>query len=185
MWIETSRLYVRDFHSNDASDLQEILGDSETMKNCEPAYPFEKTQAFLKGFCIEKGGAVAAVLKQSQKVIGYILFKPLEKEVYEIGWIFNRKYWRNGYAYEACSAVIQYGFHNMGLHKVVAEAIDGVKSVGLMEKLGMRREGVQRRQTRDNEGNWADLYFYGLLQEEFIAPLPPIRRPRFPSEPHS
>lgn len=167
MWLETSRMYVRDFNPNDANDLHEILADSETMKYCEPAYTFEQTQRFLKEFCIEKGGAFAAVLKQSQKVIGYILFKPWEDGVYEIGWIFNKEYWRNGYAYESCSALIKYGFHDMGLHKVVAEAIDGVKSVGFMEKLGMRREGVQRSQTRDSEGNWADLYLYGLLQDEF------------------
>lgn len=165
MWIETSRMYIRDFNPNDANDLHEILGDSETMKNCEPAYTFEKTRRFLKEFCIEKSGAFAVVLKQSQKVIGYILFKPWEEDVYEIGWIFNKKYWRNGYAYESCSAVINYGFHNMRLHKVVAETIDGVKSVGLMEKLGMQREGVQRSQTRDDEGNWANLYLYGLLQD--------------------
>ena len=167
MRIETSRMYVRDFNPDDINDLHEIFGDSETMKNCEPAYTPEKTQRFLNEFCIGKSGALAAVLKQTHKVIGYILFKPWEDGVYEIGWIFNREYWRCGYAYESCSAVIRYGFHDMGLHKVVAEAIDGVKSVGLMEKLGMKREGVQRSQTQDNDGNWADLYLYGLLQEEY------------------
>lgn len=166
MLIETSRMYIRDFHLHDAGDLQEILGDSETMKNCEPAYSFEKTEKFLEEFCIAKRGALAAVLKESQKVIGYILFKPWDKEVYEIGWIFNKKYWRSGYAYESCSAVLEYGFHKMGLHKVVAETMDGVKSVGLMAKLGMKREGVQRSQTRDQAGNWSDLYLYGLLQDE-------------------
>ena len=45
-------------------------------------------------------------------------------------------------------------------------AIDGVKSVGLMKKLGMRLEGVQKQQTRDNLGNWADLYLYGILESE-------------------
>ena len=167
MQIETSRMYVRDFTPNDINDLHEIFGDSETMKNCEPAYTFEKTRQFLNEFCIGKSGALAAVLKQTNKVIGYILFKPWEDDVYEIGWIFNKKYWRQGYAYESCSAVMKYGFSDMKLHKVVAEAIDGVKSVGLMEKLGMKREGVQRSQTQNNEGNWVDLYLYGSLQDEF------------------
>ena len=53
------------------------------------------------------------------------------------------------------------------IHKIFAEAIDGVKSVGLMKKLGMRLEGVQREQTDDNFGNWADLYLYGILQNEW------------------
>ena len=166
MQIETARMVVRDFTPNDIDDLQEILGDSETMQNCEPAYTLEKTGRFLHDFCIGKRGALAAELKETHKVIGYILFKPWAEDVYEIGWIFNKKYWRHGYAHEACSAVLQYGFSHMKLHKVVAETIDGVKSVGLMEKLGMKREGVQRSQIKNNAGNWADLYLYGVFQNE-------------------
>ena len=166
MLIETARVIIREFRPDDVNDLHEIFGDAETMKNCEPAYDFEKTQKFLEEFCIAKKGAVAAVLKDSKKMIGYILFKPWEESVYEIGWIFNKKYWRQGYAYEACSEVIAYGFRELNIHKVVAETIDSQKSVGLMEKLGMKREGVQRSQTKDNLGNWADLYLYGILQND-------------------
>lgn len=165
MYIETNRLTIRDFLPTDAADLQAIFGDPETMANCEPAYDFAKTEAFLNSFCIARRGAVAAVHRESGQVIGYILFKEYEPEVYEMGWIFNRAYWRQGYAYEACKAVIDHAFGELGAHKIFAEAIDPVKSVALMEKLGMQPEGVQHSQTRDNDGNWHDLYFYGLLAE--------------------
>ena len=167
MLIETERMIIRDFTPDDAADLHEIFGDAETMRNCEPAYTPEKTEKFLREFCIGKRGAVAAALKESSKVIGYILFKEYEPSVYELGWIFNRRYWRKGYAYESCRAVMEYGFSERNIHKIFAEAIDGVKSVGLMKKLGMRLEGVQREQTDDNFGNWADLYLYGILQSEW------------------
>ncbi|MCD8314047.1 MAG: GNAT family N-acetyltransferase [Firmicutes bacterium] len=163
--IETTRLIIRNFTPDDVDDLYEILGDSETMKNCEPAYDFQKTKEFLHSFCIGKNGAAAAVHKQSKKVIGYILLSETRPSVYEIGWFINRRYWRQGYAYEACKAVIDYAFYELDAHKVFAETIDSVKSVGLMQKLGMKSEGVQRSQTKDNDGNWADLYFYGLLKE--------------------
>ncbi len=99
-------------------------------------------------------------------MIGYILFNAFEEGVYEIGWIFNKNYWRQGYAFESCKAVVEYAFNQLEAHKIFAEAIDSVKSVGLMKKLGMRLEGIQRSQTKDNDGTWADLYFYGLLKEE-------------------
>lgn len=166
MLIETERMIVRDFKQEDVNDLHEILGDAETMKNCEPAYHFQKTQDFLEEFCIAKKGAFAAVLKDSNKMIGYILFKSCEESVYEIGWIFNKKYWRQGYAFEACSELMKYGFREMNIHKVVAETIDAQKSVRLMEKLGMKREGIQRSQAKDNFGNWADLYLYGKLKND-------------------
>lgn len=166
MYIETPRMIVRDFQLNDVKDLQEILGDNETIKNCEPAYSLEKTVNFLQKFCIEKKAAAAAVHKESNKMIGYILFNDSEKDVYEMGWFFNRNYWRQGYAYEACKAVIDYAFEALHAHKIFAETIDGEKSVNLMKKLGMKLEGIQRSQVKDNSGNWADLYFYGILETD-------------------
>ena len=94
MYLETERLIIRDFTPEDAGDLHEIFGDEETMLNCEPAYTPERTRQFLTEFCIGRRGAVAAVLRESGKVIGYILLKALgenaEEDVYEIGWIFHR-----------------------------------------------------------------------------------------------
>lgn len=165
MYIKTKRMIIRDFVLEDAKDLHQILGDGETMKNCEPAYDFEKTEKFLQDFCIERKGAVAATLKESNKVIGYILFNEFEEGVYEMGWFFNRDYWGQGYAYEACAKVITYAFEELRVHKIFAETIDVEKSVGLMKKLGMVQEGVQRSQTRDNDSEWKDLYFFGLLNE--------------------
>lgn len=163
MYIETSRMVIRDFDMTDVNDLHAIFGDDETMKNCEPAYTIEKTADFLQKFCIEKKGAVAAVHKDTNKMIGYILFHASDEGVYEMGWIFNREYWRQGYAFESCKAVVDYAFDRMNAHKIFAEAIDGIKSVNLMKKLGMKAEGIQRSQTKDILGNWADLYFYGIL----------------------
>lgn len=166
MELNTPRLMIRDFLPEDVHDLHEIFGDAQTMMYCEPAYDFEKTKRFLADFCIGRKGAVGAVHRKSGKLIGYLLFNQSDKGVYEIGWIFNRQYWRQGYAHEACKALIDHAFDELAAHKVFAEAIDANKSVGLMKKLGMQPEGVQRKQTKDNEGHWADLYFYGLLREE-------------------
>mgnify|MGYP003316741196 CR=1 FL=1 len=69
MYIETDRMVIRDFTMDDLNDLHDIFGDNETMKNCESAYTIEKTTDFLKKFCIEKRGAVAAVRKENDKMI--------------------------------------------------------------------------------------------------------------------
>lgn len=168
MHMETPRLIIRNFVHEDGGDLQEILGDSETMQYCEPAYTLPQTQKFLDSFCIASQGGVAVVCKETNKVIGYILFKETRKGVYEMGWFFNRNTWGRGYALESCKAVIAYAFETLNAHKIFAETIDGVKSVGLMEKLGMQPEGVQRSHTRDLQGNWTDLYLYGLLEQDFF-----------------
>lgn len=167
MYIETPRIIIRNFTPDDVADLYEILSDAETMENCEPPYDFEKTQNFLSSFCIARKGAVAAVHRETDKVIGYILFNESNKGVYEMGWFFNRNFWGQGYAFESCRAIIAHAFQKRKAHKIFAETIDAVKSVSLMKKLGMQPEGIQRSQTRDNHGCWADLYLYGLLEEDW------------------
>lgn len=100
-------------------------------------------------------------------MIGYILFHETAEKVYEIGWIFNKNYWRKGYAYESCYEVMRYAFSELGAYRIFAEAIDKIKSKGLMEKLGMTLEEIQKKQTKDNLGNWADLYIYGVARNNW------------------
>lgn len=166
MYLETERMTVRDFAMDDLEDLQAILGDEETMAYSEPTYTRERTAEFLRQFCVEKKGAVAAVLKATGRVIGYILFHELDEGVYEMGWFFNRTCWGKGYALEACKAVVDHAFNQQNAHKIFVETIDGGRSVGLMKKLGMKPEGIRRSQVKDRFGTWADLYLYGLLAED-------------------
>lgn len=166
MYLETERMTVRDFAMDDLEDLQAILGDEETMAYSEPTYTRERTAEFLRQFCVEKKGAVAAVLKATGRVIGYILFHELDEGVYEMGWFFNRTCWGKGYALEACKAVVDHAFNQQNAHKIFAETIDGGRSVGLMKKLGMKPEGIRRSQVKDRSGTWTDLYLYGLLAED-------------------
>ena len=164
-------MILRDFTMEDLPDFHEIFGDSEVMKHAEPAYDLEKSEKFLRNFCVEREpkGGFAAVLKSSGKVIGYVLFKMIdEAEIFEIGWIFNKDYWRQGYAYEICSRLVRHGFEDMGLHKICAEAIDADKSVSLMKKLGMTSEGVFRKHCKTAAGAWADLHWCAILAEDYF-----------------
>ena len=165
MYIRTARLVIRDYAPSDLQDLHAIFSDPVVMKECEPAYTEAQTRDALDHF-MQKGIAFAVTQADSGKVIGHALFAQLpppdEKGVYEIGWIYNRSYWRQGYAYEAASALIEYGFREWKLHKVCAETIDPVKSCGLMQKLGMSHEGTFRAHTKDLDGNWTDLYWYAI-----------------------
>ena len=106
------------------------------------------------------------VHKTSGKLIGYLLLHETGAGVFEMGWFFNKAFRRQGYAYEASDAVIRHAFTDFGAHKIFAETIDSVKAAGLMKKLGMQPEGIQRSHIRNNAGNWADLHLYGLLKEE-------------------
>lgn len=167
MYLETPRLAIREFRLADRDELWAILGDSKAMEYLEPPFTLERTEEFLREFCIARQGALAAEEKATGKVIGYLLFNAVEENVRELGWVFHPTRWRQGYAYEACTALFDYAFTKLAVHKIFAETIDPVRAVGLLEKLGMKREGVQQGQVKDAEGRWADVYLYGLLREEY------------------
>lgn len=169
MKLETKRLLIRDFTMEDADDLWEIFRDAVTMEHICP-YTEQETWDFLRAFCVERTppGAFAAVKKDSGRLIGYLLCNQIDEPgIYELGWIFHRSVWRQGYAYEAVSELMDHLFHVQKVHKVVAETEDAVRSLPLMEKLGMRREGVFRKHCLGRDGQWRDLYWYGLLRDEY------------------
>lgn len=167
MRIETDRLTVRPFALSDAADLQEILGDAETMRFCEPPYSPEQTARFLSEFCIGRGGALAAERRADGKVIGYLLLSGLDSGCCEMGWFFNRAVWGMGFAHEACAAVVRHAFTAPAVRRVWCETIDPGRSAALARKLGMRPEGVQRQHVRTPGGDWADVYLFGLLREDY------------------
>lgn len=68
MYIETERMILRGFKTEDAESLYEIPGDDETMLECEPAYSLEKTEKYLASFCVER--VFSAHEKQGFRITG-------------------------------------------------------------------------------------------------------------------
>ena len=58
----------------------------------------------------------------------------------EIGWRLAAAYWGQGYATEAATAAMAFGFSQLGLPEVVAYTVPAnIRSRRVMEKLGMTR----------------------------------------------
>ena len=138
MYLETPRTTVRPFAPGDLDDLQEILGDAETMRFSQPPNTRSQTETFMREFCIQKQGGLAVARRADEKLIGYLLLREDSPAVYEMGWFFNRAVWRQGYAFESCHAVVEYVFRQLHARRIFAETADPVRSASLMRKLGMR-----------------------------------------------
>lgn len=167
--VETDRLIMRNFELKDETDALEYLGDEETMYYIEDVFDMDKTRKFIKNYGMDESPYVYALeLKEESKVIGHIIFHEYDDErIYELGFIINRKSQGKGYAKEICEKLIEYAFKNLGLHKIVAETIEGnIKSQKLIEKLGLKKEATLRKHNYDHD-EWVDEYHYGLLEEEF------------------
>lgn len=85
----------------------------------------------------------------------------------ELGYWVGVPYWGRGYATEAAHAVLDYMFTDLGLRRVYARHYARNPASGrVLEKLGMRREGVLRSHiVRFDEVH--DAVLYGLLVDEW------------------
>ena len=119
MKLETARLIIREYTLDDFDALYEILSDSETMKYYPKPYDEKGVQRWIN-WCIESYakngfGLWALELKETGEFIGDcgISLQNIDGEqLPEIGYHINKKYWRNGYAKEACAAVKNWFFNN-------------------------------------------------------------------------
>ena len=114
---ETERLYLRELNEYDFNALREILQDQETMYAYEGAFSNDETRDWLNRQIARYQkwgyGLWAVILKENKKLIGQcgLTLQPWkESEVLEIGYLFNRAYWRKGYAIEAARACKKYAF---------------------------------------------------------------------------
>ena len=74
----------------------------------------------------------------------------------------------NGYVTEGTALLLDYAFGERGFNKVNANAIaSNEASIRTLESLGFEREGRQRRECFVN-GEWEDMFSYGLLAEEWL-----------------
>ncbi len=125
MILETERLYLREMNQGDFEALCKILQDDETMYAYEGAFSNEEVQEWLDrqisryrkwGF-----GLWAVILKETDEMIGQcgLTMQPWkDREVLEIGYLFNRMHWHTGYAVEAAKACKEYAFEILKAEEV-------------------------------------------------------------------
>ena len=76
------------------------------------------------------------------------------------------EFWGNGFATEVAQMLIKTGFEHFRLHKVEAGvATENLRSIKVLEKSGMTREGL-RRKILPIRGEWKDNYHYAIVEDD-------------------
>ena len=141
--IETARLLIRGFRPDDWRDLHEYLSRPEVLE-FEPSDPSDEVECRETAAERAQGDDFwAACLISSGKVIGHVYFartEPAELMTWELDYIFNPLYSGQGYATEACRALLEHGYGELGAHRVVAICGPGnPPSWKLLERLSLRQ----------------------------------------------
>jgi RimJ/RimL family protein N-acetyltransferase len=174
--IETPRLILRDFKKSDLKAVHAYSSLEEVSQYLiwGPNSLAQSKQA-IDGFIDDQRARpreifdVAITLKPKQHVIGGAGVRITDRDncTGEIGYTLHPEFWGFGLATEATRALIEAGFNELGLQRIVAHCDQRNKaSARVMERLGMRREGVFRA-SKIIQGEWRDEFLYAILAEDF------------------
>jgi len=173
--IRTERLILRPFLIDDAKDVQRLAGSkaiADTTARVPHPYGDGMADQWIKThgrlFRSRKAVIYAITRSGTGRLIGAIgLEIHMANERAELGYWVGRRYWNRGYATEAAEAMLMYGFTELGLKRIYAHHFKRNPSSGrVMQKIGMKREGLLRQHFKKGE-RFEDLVFYGILREEF------------------
>lgn len=162
--LETDRLILRRYRADDLMDLYSMLSDEKTVE-FEPYRPMnlEDTRETLEER-IKSGEWIAVELKETGRLIGNIYLETQDFWCLEIGYMINRKYLRQGYALEACEAIVEYA-RKAGAHRMIAQCDPkNISSWKLLEKLGFRREAHFEK----NVYFWLDEYGRPIWKDTLV-----------------
>jgi RimJ/RimL family protein N-acetyltransferase len=85
----------------------------------------------------------------------------------EIGYCIRREDWGKGVGTEVAAGLLNFGFVELKMHRIEAKCDpDNIASYKVMEKNGMRREGILREEKKIR-GEWRDSYIYSILENDW------------------
>ena len=181
VFVETERLRLRRLTSGDVDNLTELDSDPQVMRfiNGGRATPRDEIEndvlpALLSHYERYSGlGFWAVEEKSTGGFVGWFHLRPAEGapagEV-ELGYRLRRSAWGNGYATEGSRALIDKGFAELGVERVVASTmVVNAASRRVMEKAGLRFVRIFRQPWPDYiEGEEEGDVEYALLRSEWV-----------------
>lgn len=176
--LETSRLLLRRATKNDAYAAYNNWCNSEVVdkyvlwkRHVDVNETYNLYSLWEKEYDDLKTFRWIVILKENNDPIGTIDVskKYLDFGTCSIGYCYGEKYWNKGYATEALRAVIQFLFEEVGVNTIYAEHLHNNPASGkVMQKAGMKYEGVLRSRIVDKNGLRNDLISYSILKEEYF-----------------
>jgi len=176
MKLETERLILRDFVKDDWREILAYQSDPLYLRyNKWTERTPEAAQEFVGWFLDQQAQKprikyqMVIVLKSNGQLIGNcgVRMNKADDTEANIGYELNPKYWNHGYATEAAHAIVEFGFHHFGVHRIWADLVaDNIGSAHVLEKLGMTREGHLHDKAYF-KGRWWDALIYAILADEW------------------
>lgn len=172
--IKTQRLMLRHIREEDADDIYAYSASPNVGVNAgwKPHENKEETREIMKTVFLDQESVFGIVLIQSGKLIGSIgLINDPKREnerVRMLGYALGEDYWGKGIMTEAVTALLRYGFDEMGLDLVSAYCYpSNQRSKNVLMKCGFCYEGTLKLAEKIFNGSVCDNECYALTATDY------------------
>ncbi|AEV84740.1 acetyltransferase [Actinoplanes sp. SE50] len=150
--IETARLTLREWRDEDLDPLAAMNADPEVMRYILDGEVRDRDQSaaglqkMIRDWRQQGFGLFAVQVRDTGALIGWAglavpTFLPEVLPAVEIGWRLSRAAWGHGFATEAATAALRFGFDTIGLDRLISiRHVENVRSARVMAKLGLLQE---------------------------------------------
>jgi len=174
--LNTERLILNSFIETDAANVAKLAGDKRVVDmTASLPYPYEVPMAvsWIKGHQeqLEKdmNYVFAIRLKSTSELIGCINIGLNDRhDRGYVGYWVGHDFWNHGFCSEALREIIKFGFEEKKVNKIWAEhKTFNIGSGRVMEKAGMKHEGIMRNHYKQNDDNYLDMSVKSILKSEY------------------
>ena len=174
--LVTERLALRELRLDDAGAVASGAGDKRVARYLiavPTPYPVALARRWVVGRIEWWQAGRGATLAITRRTSPHILLGTVSLRRYardrraELGYWLATHAWSFGFATEACRALVDFGFRELGLARIYAQVLAGNRaSMHVLDKLGMVNEGIKRQHVRKGQ-RLHDVVLYGLLRDEW------------------
>lgn len=169
--IHTRRLILRPFMAGDAPAMYSNWTSDPLVTRYltwQPHESLQHTQMILKGWlnCYASDSYYHWGITLNGELIGAISVVRWNEtnEEAELGYCLSRRFWDQGIMTEAVQSVMRYLFDTVGFHRIVLKhVVDNAASGRVMQKAGLRLEGIHKEAHKQGEGRFLDVAQYAAL----------------------
>lgn len=174
--IETKRLLLRKFEIEDAPNMYKNWANDKEVTKFLTWLPHDSVEVskevielWQKEGMSDNSYQWCIEFKEIKEPIGSIgvVHRMNEMEAVEIGYCIGKKYWNKGLVSEAFDAIITFFFNEVGANRIESRHDTNNPASGkVMQKCGLKLEGIKRQADRNNSGI-CDMEIYGILKEDW------------------
>ncbi|MGP1397431.1 MAG: GNAT family N-acetyltransferase [Inquilinaceae bacterium] len=153
--LETERLILRRHLPDDAAEIARLLDDWEVVRwLAQVPYPYTEQDALEwiaqtnRNWVEGKDFQFVVVLRDGGEMVGHMgLRVDSNSNGAELGYWFGQAHWGLGFGAEAALAVVDFGFHCLGLERIWATYLpENHRSLNVLQKVGLVEAGRKRQE---------------------------------------